>query len=263
MKISYKIKTILKLFVFFIFILYSINVFADASGRTNRTKKTSTSGCSCHSSNSAITGTIAGPTTIVAGQTYIFTLTINMTSGSGGYGVDIAAKRGSLSIISGSGLKLVTSVGELTHSSAISYSSTKVIQFNYTAPGTGGTDTIYANVVRGYSGAWAYAPNYCFNVELASGVINNETPVRFGLAQNFPNPFNPITKINYSIEKAGSVTLKVYDVKGNEISSLVSSNKSAGSYSVDFNGENLSSGIYFYKLESAEKKEVRKMTLLK
>jgi hypothetical protein len=260
---SYNIKAILALFLFFTFILYSVNLFADANGRTNRTRKTSTVGCSCHSSSTAISGTIAGPSNIIAGQTYVFTLTITMPSGSGGYGVDIAVKRGSLGVVSGSGLKLVASVGELTHSSAISYSNPKVIQFNYTAPSTAGTDTIYANVDRGYSGAWVFAPNYGFNVESPSGVINNETPVSFGLAQNFPNPFNPVTKINYNIEKAGIVTLKIYDVAGNEISTLVSSNQTAGSYSVNFNGENLASGIYFYKLESLGRSDIRKMTLLK
>jgi hypothetical protein len=246
--------------IFIFFTIYSINLFADASGRTNRTKKTSTAGCNCHSSSSAITSTISGPTTVIAGQTYILTLTINMSSGSGGYGVDIAAKRGSLAVISGSGLK---SVGELTHSSPISYSNPKVIQFNYTAPSTAGTDTIYANVDRGYSGAWAYAPNYGFTVETASGVINNETPLAFGLYQNFPNPFNPVTRISYSIEKAESVSLKVFDIRGNEVSSLVNSNQTAGSYSVEFDGKNLASGIYFYKLESEGRTEVKKMTLLK
>ncbi len=263
MKKIFTLKIIPVTLIFIFFTVYSINLFADENGRTNRTKKTSTSGCSCHGSNSAISGFITAPTTITAGQTYVFTLTINMASGSGGYGVDIAAKRGTLSVISGSGLKFVSSVGELTHSSTISYSGTKVIQFNYTAPSTGGTDTIYSNVARGYGGAWAYAPNYGFNVEIASGVINNETPLTFGLNQNFPNPFNPVTKINYSIEKPGNVSLKVFDVTGNEVSSLVCGNQSAGNHSVEFDGKNLASGIYFYKLAAGGKTEVKKMTLLK
>jgi hypothetical protein len=260
---SYIVKSALTLILSIIFILYSIEVFANPGGRTGRTRKSGTTGCGggCHSSSTAISGAITGPSTVFAGQTYTFTLTINMASGSGGEGVDIAVKNGTLAVIAGSGLKL--SSGELTHSSAISYSNPKVIQFSYTAPGTAGTDTLYATVDRGYSGAWAFTPNYGFTVESLSGVINNETPVSFGLAQNFPNPFNPVTKINYRIEKSGIVTLKVYDVTGNEISTLVSSNQTAGSYTVDFNSGNLSSGIYFYKLESAGKSDVRKMTLLK
>ena len=253
--------------IFLVFLLY-ISVFADSSGRTNRTRKTSTSGCSCHSSSSAISGVIskpAGQIDIVANQTYTFRLTITMPSGSGGYGVDIAAKRGTLAVVSGSGLKLVTVAtgNELTHSSAISYSNPKVIQFSYTAPSTAGTDTIYANVDRGYSGAWAFVPNYGFNVVLTSGIENNSAPLSYELSQNYPNPFNPTTTINYSIIKDGFVNLKVYNLLGKEVATLVNEKKNSGRYSVDFNSNELSSGIYFYKLETNDFSEMRKMTLLK
>jgi len=188
-----------------------------------------------------------------------------MPSGSGGYGVDIAAKRGTLAVVSGSGLKLVTVAtgNELTHSSAISYSNPKVIQFSYTAPSTAGTDTIYANVDRGYSGAWAFVPNYGFNVVLTSGIENNSAPLSYELSQNYPNPFNPTTTINYSIIKDGFVNLKVYNLLGKEVATLVNEKKNSGRYSVDFNSNELSSGIYFYKLETNDFSEMRKMTLLK
>ena len=66
----------------------------------------------------------------------------------------------------------------------------------------------------------------------------------------YPNPFNPSTKINFNIPVSGNVTLKIYDMVGREVSQLVNSFVAAGSYSFNFDGSNLSSGIYFYKLEA-------------
>jgi hypothetical protein len=85
----------------------------------------------------------------------------------------------------------------------------------------------------------------------------------FYLYQNFPNPFNPVTNIRYSIGSSGFVRLKVYDVLGNEITTLINEEKPAGSYSVEFNGSNLASGVYFYKLGTGEFVQVKKMLLLK
>jgi hypothetical protein len=77
-------------------------------------------------------------------------------------------------------------------------------------------------------------------------------PSEYSLSQNFPNPFNPSTIINYSIKEAGLVKIKIYDVLGNEITTLVNDWKEAGSYEVEFNASsvigNIVSGIYFYRL---------------
>ena len=83
------------------------------------------------------------------------------------------------------------------------------------------------------------------------------------LEQNYPNPFNPSTIINYSLPNAQYIMLKVYDILGNEIAVLVNEKQNAGVYSVDFNGANYPSGIYYYKLEAGSFSEVRKMVLLK
>ncbi|MFZ1320674.1 MAG: T9SS type A sorting domain-containing protein [Ignavibacteria bacterium] len=87
----------------------------------------------------------------------------------------------------------------------------------------------------------------------------------FNLYQNFPNPFNPKTKISYEIQVTSYefVNLRVYDVLGNEVVELVNENQSPGSYSVEFDGSNFSSGIYFYELKIGEYSEVRKMALIK
>jgi hypothetical protein len=85
----------------------------------------------------------------------------------------------------------------------------------------------------------------------------------YNLAQNYPNPFNPVTSIKYSVPKASHVSLKVYDLLGREVATLVDEEKISGSYQVSFNAANLSSGVYFYRLQSNSFDETRKLILLK
>ncbi|QQS35186.1 MAG: T9SS type A sorting domain-containing protein [Ignavibacteriales bacterium] len=88
-------------------------------------------------------------------------------------------------------------------------------------------------------------------------------PVKFDLAQNFPNPFNPTTTINYAIPQASNVTLKVYNMLGQEVKTLVNKFVEAGQHTVKFDAQDLNSGLYFYKLEAGSFNMVKKMTLLK
>ncbi len=135
-------------------------------------------------------------------------------------------------------------------------------------------------------GTTTFAYNYTFtDREVVSGVynyrlkqidyngnyeffnLNNEinigTPEKFELSQNYPNPFNPSTKISYGIARDGFVSLKVYDNSGKEVAVLFNGFKTAGYYSIDFNAANLSSGIYFYRLESSGFAKTMKMALMK
>jgi Secretion system C-terminal sorting domain len=88
-------------------------------------------------------------------------------------------------------------------------------------------------------------------------------PQEFILSQNYPNPFNPVTTINYSIPKQSNVKIKVYNILGKEILTLVNETKPQGNYSVEFNANNLSSGVYFYRLSSGQFLQVKKMLLIK
>jgi endo-1,4-beta-xylanase len=88
-------------------------------------------------------------------------------------------------------------------------------------------------------------------------------PLEFRLSQNYPNPFNPSTVISYQLPAAGEVVLKVYDVLGREMATLVNEKRNAGSYNVTFNGAGLPSGVYFYRLQAGSGEFVRKMVLLK
>ncbi|MDZ4712558.1 MAG: T9SS type A sorting domain-containing protein [bacterium] len=93
---------------------------------------------------------------------------------------------------------------------------------------------------------------------------NSEIPTEYKLDQNYPNPFNPKTIINYELGITNYVSLKVYDVLGNEIAALVNEKKSAGSYSFVFDGNNIPSGIYFYRLEVDGKIiDTKRMVILK
>ena len=93
--------------------------------------------------------------------------------------------------------------------------------------------------------------------------IGTEFPGEFILEQNYPNPFNPSTSIQYAISSRQLVSLKVYDVLGNEVATLVNEEKGQGVYDITFNAIGLSSGIYFYKLQAGNFVETKKMTLLR
>ena len=93
--------------------------------------------------------------------------------------------------------------------------------------------------------------------------IAKEVPAEYKLFQNYPNPFNPSTNIRYQVSNNGFVTLKIYDVLGKEISTLVNEKHVAGTYEVAFNATQYPSGVYFYKLTTDRYTDTKKMILLK
>lgn len=124
----------------------------------------------------------------------------------------------------------------------------------------------YKYRVQAYSGSTTSDYSNTVNAAIAlTGIseVNNTVPHSYELSQNYPNPFNPTTKINFSLPSSEYVSLKVYDVSGKEVSELVNQNLSSGTYSVDFNAAELSSGIYFYKFEAGNFIKMKKLMLLK
>jgi Secretion system C-terminal sorting domain len=97
------------------------------------------------------------------------------------------------------------------------------------------------------------------DVELSSRSL----PVEYSLSQNYPNPFNPTTQIDFSIPKGGFVTIKVYNSLGQEVATLFSGYKQVGNYTTNFNGSQLASGVYLYRLESGSVSITRKLVLMK
>lgn len=91
----------------------------------------------------------------------------------------------------------------------------------------------------------------------------SDLPVGYSLEQNYPNPFNPNTKIQFSINDTQPITLKVFDILGNEVATLVNQELTAGSYQYDFDASNLSSGVYYYKLQAGNFTETKKMILMR
>ncbi len=104
-----------------------------------------------------------------------------------------------------------------------------------------------------------------YHFGLVTDIISSESqnPNNYSLSQNYPNPFNPTTTINYSLSTRNFVTLKVYDILGNELSTLINEEKPAGNYEVIFKASLLPSGVYFYKLQAGSFIETRKMILIK
>ena len=156
------------------------------------------------------------------------------------------------------GFSTTTGKGDIHHviSSgpfSIPSNETQIVAFAIAA---GENLTDFENVVDAAKTKW----------EIIRGTLNvseNNLPTKFSLKQNYPNPFNPNTKIKYEIAKSGFVSLKIYDVLGREIKTLVNENKNVGTYEIDFDANNLNSGIYFYKLTTNNFSEMKKMILVK
>lgn len=116
----------------------------------------------------------------------------------------------------------------------------------------------------GLNGITGQDEGYILDISVITSV--DESQINHGsivLNQNFPNPFNQSTKINYQLPISGQVTLKVYDLFGKEIRTLVNEKKPAGTYEADFDGSKVTAGIYIIKLQAGLFKEAKKMILLK
>ncbi len=113
--------------------------------------------------------------------------------------------------------------------------------------------------------AWICADSgWVYKITTTTGITHQSTVVKdYTLSQNYPNPFNPNTKINFSILKPEHVKLSVFDISGREVSILLNGRMNAGSYTYDFNASNLSSGIYSYRIVTANFTETKKMVLVK
>jgi ligand-binding sensor domain-containing protein len=123
------------------------------------------------------------------------------------------------------------------------------------------------NIQNGYELWISCASRGVAVLKVITSVTNQEEtkslPTDFVLNQNFPNPFNPTTTISFSIPSFGFTSLKVYDILGNEVATLLNEEKPTGNYSVTFNAYSLSSGTYFYRLSAGSFSETKKMILIK
>lgn len=132
-------------------------------------------------------------------------------------------------------------------------SSQMKIRFRLTSDGFKNADGWYVDDVKLYN----------YNVGPVGIPGNNVSPASFSLEQNYPNPFNPSTVIKYNIPNSAHVSIKVFDILGNEVAQVVNEKKNPGSYEVEFNGANLSSGVYFYKITAGSFTDVKRMMMIK
>ena len=145
----------------------------------------------------------------------------------------------------------IFSSGGMTHQSS-----------NYIVSGTAG------EVVTGKTSGSAYQHNsgfwYVYSQSTITDVHDEETiPASFKIEQNYPNPFNPSTIIRFSVPENSNVTLKVYDILGNELTTLLNEDKDAGWYDVHFDASALASGVYIYRISAGSFISTKKMLLLK
>jgi len=132
-------------------------------------------------------------------------------------------------------------------------STSMKIRFSMVSNGTLPADGIYIDNIKIVT----------YNA-IPTGISGNvQTPSSYSLSQNYPNPFNPKTVISYQLVAGNNVSLKIFDMLGKEVATLVNEKQNAGSYSISFDGSNLSSGMYYYKLETGSFTDTKKMILIK
>jgi len=264
---------------------FSIIIYANISyehGIIDMTLLDGGLGCICHgSSDSTVQVWVEGPDTLFINDSAYYK--IMMTGGpsvKGGF--DLAVRFGVLDSVD-----TLTHIllDELTHTSPKQFANATVLwDFIYIAPDSLVTDTIYsvANSVNDNNeptgDKWNFGENFPVTI-IANPVFVDEENILidFELSQNYPNPFNPSTKIKFTIptsplnpspyqgegNRERFITLIVYDVLGNEVATLVNDILPVGEYEVDFNATGLTSGVYFYRLQSGSFTEIRKMLLMK
>ncbi len=133
--------------------------------------------------------------------------------------------------------------------------------------GTNGSTYAYQTKISSTGDIYYLSNTTLFRINSSLTAVENKNqsniPKGFSLSQNYPNPFNPTTTIDYSIPQSSFVSLKVYDVLGNEVATLVNEEKSAGNYSVVFDGSKFSSGVYFFRIQAGVFVMTKKLAIIK
>ena len=145
--------------------------------------------------------------------------------------------------------------------SSLIYSQSNIVYDTGTTIDIGTGADICADIIT-INGTNSGSGTFC-NGTVAVEIDSSNLPDKFDISQNYPNPFNPSTTIKFQVPSSGIVSLKVYDVLGKEVATLVNEEKPAGSYEINFNASQLSSGIYFYKIQAGSFIQTKKMILLK
>lgn len=243
-----------------------------------RTTKKNGYGCLCHSfePDTAVRVWITGPETLAIGEEALYAVHVARDTNIAA-GFNVAAFFGDLGIEDTAGTKLDRENSsdslELTHTLPRFAQGSDTISwlFRFRAPLIAGiVDTLYSvcnsvnnDTLPNEMDHWNFGENFLVRVTGTTDIADTGLPHLFSLDQNYPNPFNPTTSIRFHIPAYEHVTLKVFDISGKEIATLVNNGLPAGRYERTFNAENLASGVYLYRLTTGSHAGVRKMLLIK
>jgi hypothetical protein len=233
-------------------------------------------GCVCHTveRDTLVKVWVEGPESLYVGQTgYYKMFMAGGPAEAGGY--NVAGRFGEMVLVDTFSFQHPLSMNELTQAFSLPFPTSQDTiywAFGYKALNSSPEwDTIYS---CGLSLVWDSIPDFHdrwnfgskFPVKILSLTNAKETsnqPNDLVLYQNYPNPFNPSTKISWQLSVGSWQTLKIYDMLGNEVALLVNEEKPAGKYEIEFNAIGLASGIYYYRIETSNYTETKKMLLLK
>ena len=280
MKVNYLLAF---LFLAFVFAVVYANVNGtDLIGCT----ELNGNGCVCHTveKDTSVKVWVEGPESLYVGQTGYYKMF--MTGGpaeAGGY--NVAGRFGEMVLVDTFSFQHPLSMNELTQAFSLPFPTpqdTIYWAFGYKALETSPEwDTIYScglsivwDLIPDSLDRWNFGPKFPVRIFSLTNLEDNaNNPAGFVLYQNYPNPFNPSTKIIFTIpsnvkRETSNVSLKVYDVLGNEVAVLVDEEKPAGIYEVEFDShssevQNLTCGIYIYQLTAGNFSQTKKMILLK
>jgi hypothetical protein len=243
------------------------------------------SGCVCHTleRDFSVDVWVEGPDTLYAGEMGLYKMFLaGGPAEAGGY--NVAGRFGEMVLVDTFSFQHPMAMNELTQAFSLQFPTpqdTIYWEFGYLASDSSSTDTIYScglsivwDTIPDPLDRWNFGPKFPLTIIQVTSLESDQDglPENFLLAQNYPNPFNPATTIAYQVPEKSFVTLKVYDALGNEVVTLVNEEKLEGNYEVVFNGHsgksatggrNLSSGIYFYRLQAGELIKTKKMILMK
>jgi hypothetical protein len=242
-------------------------------------------GCVCHTveRDFSVDVWVEGPDTLLVGEMGLYKMYLaGGPAEAGGY--NVAGRFGEMVLVDSFSSQHPMAMNELTQAFSLPFPSpqdTIFWEFGYLASDSSMIDTIYScglslvwDTIPDPLDRWNFGPKFPLTI-LRVTTVESETnvlPDNFFLSQNYPNPFNPSTKIKFTIpsvviasetKQSQLVTLKVFDILGNEVAILINEEKLAGIYEVVFDASQYPSGIYFYRLQAGNYVQTKKMILLK
>jgi len=243
------------------------------------------SGCVCHTveRDTLVKVWVEGPESLYVGQTGYYKMFMSGGPAEAG-GYNVAGRFGEMVLVDTFSFQHPLSLNELTQAFSLPFPNSQDTinwAFGYKAiESSPEWDTIYScglslvwDSIPDFRDRWNFGPKFPVKILSLTDVAKNlNQPNEFVLYQNYPNPFNPSTKIGFQISDFGFVSLKVYDLLGIEMVTLVNEEKPAGRYEIEFNvtqsatggsKPEISSGIYFYRLEAGNYIDTKKMLFLK